>query len=60
MKKETDINIDALLRDTFLTQFHHRQKRVAQHSVDIDIRLFFQVSTTANSSGFTSPMVPLA
>ena len=41
-----------------LTQFHHRQKRVAQQRVDIDIRLFFHVRSTANSSGFRSPMVP--
>ncbi|SVN39900.1 Uncharacterised protein [Klebsiella pneumoniae] len=41
-----------------LTQFHHRQKRVAQQRVDIDIRLFFHVRSTANSSGFRSPIVP--
>ena len=41
-----------------LTQFHHRQKRVAQQRVDIDIRLFFHARSTANSSGFRSPMVP--
>ena len=52
------IQLDTVTHGGSLTQFHHRQKRVAQQRIDIDIHIFFHVRSTANSSGFRSPMVP--
>lgn len=35
MKKETDINIDALLRDTFLTVVELRQGTTVRHGMEL-------------------------
>ncbi len=41
-----------------LTQFHHRQKRVAQQRVDIDIRLFFMCAAPQTVQVSGRPLFP--
>lgn len=48
MKKETDINIDALLRDTFLTVVELRQGTTVRHGMELYRHCQRQVELVAN------------